>query len=401
MSDPLTLRFAYLSGSPRITTRDTAGVSGPRAHILGLIGALRRQGHVVEQFVLGDLMAASLSAEGVQRSATGGWPRQFAVDLVRLAMRRTVARRAAKALHGRYDVAYERFALFQEVGRRFQAAGAVWVIESNAVISQEARRERNALALQKLAARLELRTYRRADLVVAVSDPLRELLVRELGVPDDKVLVLPNAVDTTRFTADGPPAGEVAADGGLVIGFVGFVIERQGLTELVRAVAALRRRGLRVRAVIVGDGPDLASLRRLASEEGVEDGVDFRGQVAWTEVPDAISSFSVGYSGQRGVGGMPMYHSPLKIYEYLAMGRPVIASDHDDARAVIHGAAAGWTFPAGDVDALTEAIAAVEALTPEQLSEAGMRARRHVDEHHTWDHRGRVLVGHLQARGLL
>ena len=83
------------------------------------------------------------------------------------------------------------------------------------------------------------------------------------------------------------------------------------------------------------------------------------------------------------------------------MARPVIATDHDDARAVVHGAGAGWTFPPGDVAALTELIAHVGALPPEELNEVGRRARRHVDEHHTWDHRGRLLVEEMRSRGLL
>lgn len=392
-------RIAYLSGSPRITTRDDAGVSGPRAHILGLIGGLRRQGHVVDEYVLGDHTAPRLSADGVHRSASGGFLRQLAVDLVRLAMRPVVARRAFAALPGRYDVAYERFALFQEVGRPFRSAGAAWVVESNAVIAQEARRERNALALQRVAAWLELRTYRRADVVVCVSEALRDLLVRDLRLPADKLLVLPNAVDTGRFTGAGPRAGQVG-DGTLVIGFVGFVIARQGLTELVQAVAELRRRGAAVRAVVVGDGPDLPDLRRLAEQQGVADDVNFTGQVPWSQVPEVMSTFSVGYSGQRGVGGMPMYHSPLKIYEYMAMGRPVVASDHDDARTAL-GGGAGWTFTAGDVTSLTEVLAEVATLSPEDLDRAGERARRQIDEHHTWDHRSRSLVDHLREHALL
>ena len=394
------LRIAYLSGSPRISTRDDAGVSGPRAHILGLIGALRRQGHVVEQFVLGDRVTARLSKEGVQGSATGGFPRQLAVDVVRLCMRNMVARRATAALAGSFDVAYERAALFQELGRRFQATGAVWIVESNAVISQEARLERNALALQRVASWLERRTYRRADLVVCVSDSLRQLLMDELGLPADKLLVLPNAVDTSRFRADGAPAGDAVRKQGLVVGFVGFVIERQGLRELILAVAALRRGGAAVRVEVVGDGPDLASLRELTRRERVEDGVTFRGQVPWSRIPDAISRFSVGYSGQRGVSGMPMYHSPLKIYEYMAMGRPIIASDHADARTATD-AGAGWTFAPGDVAALTRVLEQVVSLSPDEVDSVGRRARRHVDDFHTWDHRGRLLVDEIRSRGLL
>lgn len=400
MSESVPLRIAYLSGSPRISTRDNAGVSGPRAHILGLIAALQSQGHVVEQFVLGDRVAARLSADGVQGSATGGFARQLAVDVVRLCARAVVARRAAAALPGSFDVAYERSALFQELGRRFQTSGAVWIVESNAVISQEARLERNALALQRLAARLERRTYRKADLVVCVSKSLRQLLIDELGLPAEKLLVLPNAVDTSRFRADGARAGDAARTGELVVGFVGFVIERQGLRELILAVASLRHRGAAVRVEIVGDGPDLPSLKDLARQEGVEDGVTFRGQVPWSQIPAAIAGFSVGYSGQRGVSGMPMYHSPLKIYEYMATGRPIIASDHADARAAID-AGAGWTFAPGEMAALTRVLEEVLSLSPDEMDDAGRRARRHVDESHTWDHRGRLLVDEIRSRGLL
>lgn len=397
------LRVAYLSGSPRIATRDDAGVSGPRAHILGLIEAWRRQGHTVDAYVLGDRVPRSLSAEGVQRSRLSGGLRRVAVDAVRLGMRRSVAARARRELPGSYDVVYERFALFQELGRSFRESGAAWVVESNAVVSQEARQEHNALALQAVAARLERRTYRQADLVVCVSTTLRDMLVAQLGVPADKIMVLPNGVDTERFQSDGLPAGEVSRHNELVVGFVGFVVERQGLDELIRAVAMLRRQAVAVavRVVIVGSGPALADLTQLAASEGVGEAVEFRGQLSWSEVPAVIATFSVGYSGQRGVSGMPMYHSPLKIYEYLASGRPVVAADHEDARRVLVDEGAGWTFPPGDVAKLAEVLSQVAGLERDELSTMGVRARKVVQEQHSWAHRAEQIVQELTGRGLL
>jgi glycosyltransferase involved in cell wall biosynthesis len=316
-------------------------------------------------------------------------------------MRASVAMRAQRHLHGPFDLVYERFALFQQLGRSFQRRGVPWVVETNAVISQEARLERNALALQRLAARLERRTYHQADLIVCISDMLRELLVSETGVPADKVAVIPNAVDIDRFSADGPPAGAVGADGEVVVGFVGFVIARQGIDELVHAIAALRGEGRPIRALVVGDGPDRPCLQVRARELGVADAVEFPGQVAWGEVPARIASFSVGYSGQRGVAGMPMYHSPLKIYEYLAMGRPVVATAHPDAERALVEAGAGWTFPAGDEAALSDVLRSVTDLDSAELTVHGERARRHVVGHHTWAHRSRQLTDELARRGLL
>ena len=375
-------------------------MSGPRAHILGVIAALRGQGHDVEEFILGDRLRPSISGNGSRRLVTGGWLRQVAVDVVRLWLRVSVARQVRRELRGPFDVVYERYALFQQLGRQFQRRGVPWVIETNAVMAQEARHERNALALRRVAAFLERRSYRQADLVVCISEPLRDLLVDDLALPRDKVVVLPNAVDIARFPGARTPAGEVAPDGELVVGFVGFVIERQGLDELIGAVAELRRRGTAIRAVIVGDGPDRQRLEELALDEGEADAVEFTGQVRWDDVPSWIESFSVGYSGQRGVAGMPMYHSPLKIYEYLASGRPVIATGHGDAEEALIAPRAGWTFPPGDQEALTKVLADVAAMPRDDVSAYGRRAREHVVANHTWDARATQLVAEMKARGL-
>ncbi len=394
---PRRLRIGYLSGSARIATRDDAELSGPRAHIVGFVDALRQDGHEVHEFVLGDLLGRSLSGVGSQRLVTGGRLRQLAVDVARIGLRFQVARRAARELPGPFDVVYERFALFQELGGRYRRDGATWVVEANAYISEEARHERNALALQWLARRLERRTYRRADVVVVVSDALREILVTRAGVHPDKVVVVPNAVDIRRFEFRPLPIATGAEE--TVVGFVGFVIERQGLDELIIAVTRLRQHGRRVRAVIVGDGPDRARLERLAAAQGDAGAVQFAGQVPWSDVPAWIETFTVGYSGQRGVGGMTMYHSPLKIYEYLATGRPVVATRHADAEHALAGA--GWTFPAGDVDALVGVLEHVSSLDRQRIAEAGACGRRHVEQHHTWRSRtARISEALVRREGL-
>lgn len=397
------LRIAYLSGSPRISTRDDAVVvPGPRAHVLGLINALRAGGHVVDEYVLGDRVRSDVRAVNVPVAAGSRQSRSrlLAVDVVRLVTRVPIAWRGRRVLPGRYDIAYERFALFQQLGHRFRRGGAAWVVETNAVLSQEARHERSALALQRIAGWLERRTYRRADLVVCVSESLRGLLVEELGIPADRVVVIPNAVDPERFHPD-QPAALPPPPGELVIGYVGVVYERQGLDDLIEVVAQLRGEGVPAEVSIVGEGPARAGLEQLAHERGVADVVRFHGSAQWTEIPAHIASFTVAYSGQRGVGGMPMYHSPLKIYEYLAVGKPVVASHHADAEQTLIEPGAGWTFPPGDRAALLELLRAAASMDPAELSSVGQRGRAQVVAHHTWAHRVAQLLVEVERRGLL
>lgn len=393
------LRVGYLSASPRIRTLPDADadVVGPRAHVVGLIDALRAEGHVVEPFVLGDRRRLRGGAtRPLDETGRASRLRRLAVDIVRLGLRPVSARWARRDLRGHVDVVYERVALFQELGRGWQTRGVPWVVETNALLAEEAQRERGALALVRTAWWLERRTYRRADLVVAVSEPLRDLLVARAGVPASRVLVVPNGVDVDRF-----PVTTGARPGPLVVGFVGFVIARQGLDELLEAVAAARAEDVDVQAVVVGDGPDRARLEARAVELGLAGLVRFTGQAPWEQVPAHLAGFSVGYSGQRGVAGLTMYHSPLKIYEYLASGLPVIASAHPDAVATLAASGAGWTFDPGNVLQLTALLRDVAALTPREREEAGRRGREHVEAHHTWRARARQVVEALQERGLV
>ncbi|MCU1592056.1 MAG: glycosyl transferase group 1 [Frankiales bacterium] len=394
-----TLRFAYLSGAPRIATHVDAENAGPRAHILSFVGALRAAGHEVVMYVVGDHVTRRLTGVGSRRFTGGSAWRRLVVDLARLALRARAARQARAALVGPFDVVYERYALFQELGRSFQRRGAPWVVESNALLSQEARSERGAVLLHRLAGVLERRTYRAADLVVAVSHPLRDELVERFGVAPDRVVVVPNAVDCERFRSQ--PMRPRAPSGHLVVGYVGCLVARQSLDDLIRALSLLRSSDLRVRAVLVGDGPDRDRLSELAAGLGVLPLVEFAGQVPWERVPQLIAGFSVGYSGQRGVGGLSMYHSPLKIYEYLAVGRPVVASAHPDAEQVVAAAGAGWTFPAGDCDALARVLRNAAVLDHDELAALGRRGAEHVRRTHTWRHRADQVVDELCSRSLV
>jgi glycosyltransferase involved in cell wall biosynthesis len=320
-----------------------------------------------------------------------------AADLARVALGRRNARTAYAAWQpgGRApDLVYERYAVFQALGRPFQARGTPWVLETQGLFFHEARHDRKSIALGGLARRLELAAYRDADVVVAVTEVLKGLLIREARVDPAKIVVVPNGVDTQRFV----PADEGRVSPRLrpTIGFVGGLLRWQGLDRLLEALAQLRGAGREFDLVIVGDGEERANLTSLATARGLQDRVSFLGRVDGDRVPELIRGFDVGFSGHlpSALGGM--YHSPLKIYEYMACGIPVVASDFADARAVVAGKGTGFLFEAGHAEDLVRVLTRVHEQR-DQLPAMGRLAREEILARHSWRARVEKMMSEVQV----
>ena len=389
-------RLGYLSGALRVSTKPDVGAHGPRSHVVGFSRALERGGWDVRPFIVGDTERAQrLAPAGRTEAVQGRWHRKLATDGVRIGAGLLNARRAHQALAGEVDVVYERFASFQALGAAFQQRGIPWVLETSGPFFHEAKVERERLVLQALARRMELRAYLRCDVLVCVSEPLREILV-ELGVPAERTYVLPNGVDPDRFALNGhiPPETD-----DLTVGYVGSLLGWQGVETLVDAVGVARGRGVPVRAIIVGDGTNRPGLEARAHRAGVAAHVGFAGRQPPDAVPGLIAGFDLGFSGHLPLLAGRMYHSPLKLYEYLAMGKPLVAADHPEARGLVEGAGAGFLFPPGDVEALAEVLARA-AQEVRTLRGHAADVRAYVVAHHSWDRRVRDFSAELERRGL-
>ncbi len=385
----------YLSGAPRISTDPHVETPGPRAHVVGIIEGFRNLGWRVDSFIAGDRLPKSWSASGSEAAFTSGQLRRIAVDIVRIILG-FWGRRAAIKLDDGDGVrwTYERASLFQALGRPLQKRGRPWILETNQLLYREARDDRSALALSRLARHIELRAYRQADVVICVSEALKELVVGEAGISTDKVLVIPNGVDTTLFR----PRVTARCDSELVVGFVGNVVNWHALDMLLREVATMRSQGAFLRVRIVGDGPERPALERLASELGIADAVDFLGLVARDAVPALIAQFDIGFCGYKAPSIGKLYGSPLKIYEYMAMGKPVLSSRSEDAtRVLVHGET-GFLFDADQPEGLAAGLAAAFA-SRGRLPDMGARAALEINARHSWQ--ARVLQTIDGVRGIL
>lgn len=390
--------LGYLSGAPRVSTGLDAEASGPRAHVLGVINALEATGWLVKRFIVGDRVPRNWRAGGSQRRLSGSTMRRLIGDVVRIALGMRNARRAILELGAELDVVYERFAAFTVLGRAFQRRGVPWVLETNALLYYEATTDRKSMVLSGIARRMELAAYRDADLIVVVTDALKDMIVEASGVSRSKVVVVPNGVDPAAWERDRVAPARIFGNR-FTVGFVGVLSYRQGLPAALESLARVRATGRDVCLAIVGDGQMREQCLETTERLQLGAAVKFVGQVPWPEVPRYMAGFDVGFSGQIRLSNGQMYGSPLKLYEYMAMQVPVIASAFQDAATVITDGQNGFLFEPEDAAGLDSAMArAFDARA--ELDVIGVRARETIVKHHSWVQRvGTIMDALATARG--
>ena len=279
-------------------------------------------------------------------------------------------RRAVK--QHRPDCLYERYNLYLPAGiwlkRRF---GLPMLLEVNAPLYEE-RARYDGLALPRLAAWSERYCWRGADRVLPVTRVLADRVAAE-GVPEARIRVIPNGIDWEKFR-DQPDRDlakqRLGLDGRLVLGFTGFVRDWHGLDKVVDLLADAPDRHL----LIVGDGPARTTIEARANDLGVADRLTITGVVGRDEVAGYLAAFDVALQPD-----VVAYASPLKLFEYLAMGCAIVAPDRPNIREVLAHQSNGWLFDPDQPDGLP---AAVQALCgdAELRILLGAGARRSIDE---------------------
>lgn len=238
----------------------------------------------------------------------------------------------------------------------------------------------------RLTRGLETYVLRRADAVTTICEGLRGAIIGERGVPPERVTVIPNAVDITRFKPDANPdpalKAELGLDQGPVVGFIGSFYAYEGLDLLINALPRLLERVPDARLLLVGGGFQDQQLRRLTSELGLGERVLFTGRVPHQEVGryyDLVDLFAYPRHSMR----LTDLVTPLKPLEAMASGRLVVASDVGGHRELIRDRETGYLFRAGDAAALADTLAELIAARDRwpELKRAG---RAFVEQERNW-----------------
>jgi glycosyltransferase involved in cell wall biosynthesis len=244
---------------------------------------------------------------------------------------------------------------------------------------------------------VERYVLRRADRIITVTEAQRGVLEAE-GVKAERLIVCHNAIDPQEFA----PA-RFAGDGlratlgleGLVVGFIGTMNRWQGVqgfAEVVRSVAAARAD---VKFLFVGDGEGRARLQEDITRSGLGARAVFAGRQPHAQVPRYVAAMDVGVLLDSNA-----YGSPMKVFEYWAMGKAVIAPRVAPVLEILRDEDTGLLIEPGDAAGMARQILRL-AENQELRRRIGESGRRHVLATHTWARNAaEILRAYEQSRSV-
>jgi glycosyltransferase involved in cell wall biosynthesis len=356
---------------------------GNRIHVQELAQNLAKCGHEVVLF-----------------SQLTGWPYQGGVvlrsvrgtmSLSRLRVTATLGYTFLLTLFGRIprpDIIYTRGAPLATGFVLAKLLRRPLIVEVNGL-----RRDETESSLGKrlpLRVRRDLWLYEKeiawANHVIAVTPGIRNALVSELRISPEKTTVVPNGANTELFRPIDKRlvCGELGLpDEQSYVCFVGHLVAWQGTEHLVRSIPLILGECPQVRFIIVGDGPMKRKLLALAEQVGVSDRTIFTGTVPYEKVPLYINASDVCVAPFIRARNERIGLSPLKLYDYLACGKPVVGSDIVGVADTLQAANAGIAVRPEDPGDLAGAI--IRLLGNDELrTRMGESGRKYVVENHSW-----------------
>jgi len=366
----------------------TRSKDGQNVHIEELVAALRRRGH--EIVVVGprameneDFGADAGLVATLKRALPGAVYEilEFGYSIgAYLRLRRAYLRH-------RPDCLYERYNLFLPSGawlkRRYRLP---MLSEVNSPLVEE-RARFGGLFFVRFATWLERYVWRSADRVLPVTAVLASY-VRRQGVPDDRIVVVPNGVNVAAFSGhDDREAAKrkLGLSGRTVLGFTGFIRSWHRLERVIDVLAAADA-APDLHFLVVGEGPARRDIEDYAAARGVADRVTFAGLVARDRVPDYVAAFDIALQSD-----VVSYASPLKLFEYMVLGCAIAAPDAANIREVLSHEENALLFDTDDDEAFRGAVTRLcrDAALRDRL---GRAARQLVlDRPYTWDNNALIV----------
>lgn len=364
------MRIAYVSADSGVPVFGTKGCS---VHVRAVVDALEREGakvHIVAARLGGLIPLAQYSRVHVLPAGAPGSPaadhdlNQSVIDVL--------------SRLGPFDMVYERYSLWSHAGMTFaRTRGIPGILEVNAPLIEEHETHRGPVDRDK-ALQIAECAWGAASTILAVSDGIASYLTCR-GVPPDRIVVARNGVDTDRFGPHVLPKRPRSTDC-FTIGFVGSLKAWHGLDGFIDAFAEVSRRR-RARLLIIGDGPARHAIAMRVNALGLQNMVEFVGAVEADEIPAWLASMDAAVAPYPPMTGF--YFSPLKVYEYLAAGLPVVASRIGELATLIQPGVTGMLCEPGDQRAFAAALIEL-ADDPTLRRRMGAAAQAMVSASHTW-----------------
>ena len=289
-----------------------------------------------------------------------------------------------------YDLIHERFNLL--------ALGGVWaskklgipfVLEVNADLLQQRKfKGTPERGLRRVfAVWATRRCFDAAAKIICISPDLRDHLHNEWKIQDSKLSVLPCAADVEAFTPN-PNPDRLRRRLGLtseeVVMWVGGFYPWHDLDLLLDSFSLVRAKFPRVKLVLVGDGQTRPLVEGKVQRGGLQQSVIFTGAIAHGDVPEVLSIADIAVVASAPVpasrGGTG---TPLKLFEYMAAGKPIVATALNQATEVIEDGQTGLLVEPGNADRFAEALLSL-LKDPKERVRLGQNARQQAIERYSW-----------------
>lgn len=284
------------------------------------------------------------------------------------------------------DCIYERYNIFFISGILAKKIFSLpLILEINSPLFLE-RQKNQGIQLRTLANWSEVYVWRNADYVLPVTAVLAEMVIAE-GVNPDRCRVIPNGINAESFSGkhDGKEIREtLGLQNKLVLGFVGFVRTWHRLDRVLTAIS--RNRDKNWHLLLIGDGPAKDELAQQAIDLDIVEHVTFVGVVDRNEVADYVASFDIALQPD-----VVVYASPLKLFEYMMLGRAILAPDRQNILEILINDRNALLFNPDDENSFSNQLERLCA-SPELRKELGQAARKTIEDKKLfWDENARTI----------
>lgn len=252
-----------------------------------------------------------------------------------------------------FDFIYERYSLFGTAGVDVsQELNIPCIIEVNSPLVKEQQNYR-ALYHLKEAEQVEAKVFNEATFLSAVSNEIKSYLLSK-QIDSKKIHVVPNGVNADKFHPDVNPSKAFPIEGNTVIGFSGSLKPWHGLEVLMEAFQILTNQCSDYHLLIVGEGPLRNRIEDFSHNSGIENQVTITGWTQHDDLPGLLKLMDIAVAPYPELDNF--YFSPLKLYEYMAVGKPVVASKIGQIDNLIEDGVNGLLVKPGDARTLASIL---------------------------------------------
>jgi len=375
----------------------TRGQEVERVHIMGVVKALRQLGHQVT--IVSPPGAnpdkPSSNVQFAHAKKRTGWNfvsryvPEFLFEFLEICYN-LYAYVQMKSVMKNHKIAfiYERYALFGFAGvllaKRYKTP---ILLEINDATFVERVRK---LKCRRLAAKIERWVFSKASGLITISSAFKKMIVNVTSIPDANIWVAPNAINPDNFNLHQTDGQSVRAryrlNDEVVIGYVGGFVHWHRVDYLVEVIARLIPQYPNIRCFLIGDGVSRASLEEYITQENINHYFVFTGRLPHEQVPKYIAAMDIAV-----IPDSNKYGSPVKLFEYMAMGKAVVAPRLAPMEDVLTEGIDGMLFEPKNKEQLKKLLAALIEDSEKRVW-LGQNARRTVYKKHLWVHNAQQII---------